>query len=125
MPFCILQAHVLETEQAGSDVHGIGRSQESSIQNVDLHLHLCLDFSFQIKLGEGAEQTHVAMYASVDIAEYIFHEWLQEGERGSSGLDMEVEALHLGRYVADDPCGAGAVAADVGIQANASQLFIP
>ena len=96
MPFCILQAYVLETEQAGSDVYGIGRSQESSIQNVDLHLHLCLGFSFQIQLGEGAEQAHVAMHASVDIAEYIFHEWLQEGERGASGLDMEVESLHLG-----------------------------
>lgn len=71
MPFCILQAHVLETEQAGSDVYGIGRGQESSIQNVNLHLHLRLDFSFQIKLGEGTKQTHVAMCASVDIAEYI------------------------------------------------------
>ena len=125
MPFCILQAHVLETEQAGSDVYGIGRGQESSIQNVDLHLHLCLDFPFQIELGEGAEQTHVAMHASVDIAEYIFYKGLQEGERGTSGLDMEVESLHLGRYVADDPCGAGTVAADVGIEANAPQLFIP
>ena len=28
-------------------------------------------------------------------------------------------------YVADDPCGAGTVAADVGIQANAPQLFVP
>ena len=59
----------------------------SSIQNVDLHLHLRLDFSFQIKLGEGTKQTHVAMYASVDIAEYIFYKGLQEGERGASGLD--------------------------------------
>ena len=125
MPFCILQAHVLETEQAGSDVYGIGRSQESSIQNVDLHLHLRLDFSFQIKLGEGAEQTHVAMCASVDIAEYIFHERLQEREWGTSGLNMEIQSLHLGRYVADYPCGAGTVAADVSIEANAPQLFVP
>ena len=96
MPFSVLQAYVLETEQAGSDVYGIGRGQEGGVQNIDLHLHLCLGFSFQIQLGEGTKQTHVAMHASVDIAEYIFHEWLQEGERGASGLDMEVESLHLG-----------------------------
>ena len=125
MPFCILQAHVLETEQAGSDVYVIGRGQESSIQNVDLHLHLCLDFPFQIKLGEGTKQTHVAMCASVDIAEYIFHERLQEREWGTSGLNMEIQSLHLGRYIADYPCGAGTVAADVSIEAYTSQLFVP
>ena len=80
MPFSVLQAHVLKTEQAGSDMYGIDRGQKSSIQNVNFHLHLRLDFPFQIKLGEGAEQTHVAMYASVDIAEFT-KEVLADGRK--------------------------------------------
>ena len=106
-------------------MYGIGRGPEGGVQDVDLHLHLRFDISFQVKLRERPEQTHVPMYVSVDIAEDVFYKRLQEREWSSSVLDLKIKSFHLRRNIAGYPSGAGTVATDVGIQAHTSQFFIP